>query len=121
MSLTNFKKVCTFRLDLFALLGLICILCALGRWQLHRALEKETILHIFEQTQKLPERVWRSSEPNPLSFQKILVSGRWVPQVFYLDNQFHGHQVGYEIYVPMQLESLTVLLVNVGWLAAGAD
>jgi surfeit locus 1 family protein len=121
MSLTNFKKFFILRVDLFILMGLIFFLLSLGRWQWQRAHEKQSILDAYALSQTSAEQEWNAHQKLPHPFQKIRVKGSLSNQVIYLDNQFRHHQLGYEVFVPIELESKTFLLVDIAWVPLGQD
>ncbi|HAW93014.1 MULTISPECIES: SURF1 family protein [unclassified Arsukibacterium] len=102
------------------------ILSKLGYWQLQRAEEKTIQISQLEQLQ----------QQGPLNWQQLTVltaheadgvlfadQGRWLkPYVWLLDNQIVQGKVGYDVIVPMQnTDSSQLLLVNLGWVAAGND
>jgi surfeit locus 1 family protein len=72
---------------------------ALGNWQLRRADEKR------------------------LSFPRVVVDGEFMARyAVYLDNKTRRGRVGYEIVMPLKLrDSGAHVLVNRGWIAAGAS
>ena len=110
-------------------LGLITVSAAvaivatlmLGRWQLHRAEQKEAIQSRLERQGKLPplegQIVISLNEPGALMQRKVFVRGRWLTDItIFLDNRPMGGQQGLYVVTPFELEgSQTVVLVQRGW------
>jgi surfeit locus 1 family protein len=70
---------------------------ALGNWQLRRAEEKRVVL------------------------PHVTVEGEFLPRfTVYLDNKLNHGRVGYEVITPLKLRDGSNVLVNRGWVAAGA-
>ncbi|MDF1677106.1 MAG: SURF1 family protein [Legionellaceae bacterium] len=106
-------------MSLLAFLGIL-LFVNLGAWQLHRADEKKQIL--AEQAEALtraPE-LWLGEAREALPFKRIKFAGKFLPEVFFLDNQYHAHQIGYHVISPMLMPTGRVVLVDRGFVAAGA-
>lgn len=93
----------------------------LGRWQLHRAAEKEARAAEYAARATLPVLDARSLagpgvDPQ-LVYRHVQARGRWLPQyTVALDNRPMGGQPGFYIVTPLRLEdSATVILVQRGW------
>lgn len=105
-------------------LALVAVFFSAGRWQLHRAVEKETLL--AESARVLSER-----EPQPLSqLSQDAASGlAWAAGRGYflpgpallLDNQRRGEAVGVTVYRVFLPEGGRPLLVDLGWLPLPLD
>ena len=119
MSVTNFKKNFIFRLEFIVLILVLFILLGLGFWQLHRYQEKRMILQAVAKQSNAIVVEWNMTKPAPQNFLKLSVSGQLLKQVFYLDNQFYQHQLGYHILVPIELDNHTILLLDQGWISLG--
>jgi surfeit locus 1 family protein len=99
----------------------VVIMFALGNWQLHRAEQKTTRLLAVElaaKTAQLDLQQILSSNIDdmldmPVNFEGTADAVRY----FLLDNRIHEGRVGYEVLVPMQTYSGTVI-ANLGWVAA---
>jgi len=103
---------------LFAL-ALIAGFVSLGRWQLHRAAEKQALLD--QQAQLLADRSSKSlAELSRQSETRLAwVEGRGVfPDLpaLLLDNQRRGDAVGVHVYRVFQPNGGRELLVDLGWL-----
>ncbi|MFQ5661271.1 MAG: SURF1 family protein [Gammaproteobacteria bacterium] len=103
------------------------LLVSLGFWQLDRADQKERLRQQFEQriqsapvdiNHALDQRV-KSTE---MIWRKVIAAGTYEPRYqFLLDNQVEQAQAGYFVYTPFKLDAgQTGVLVNRGWIAAGA-
>jgi surfeit locus 1 family protein len=106
-------------------LALFAVLFAiLGRWQLHRADENRALAEQFaagsaERALKdLPPELTESNR-----FHRVEVEGTFAaaPQ-FLLDNMLHDGVAGYHVLTVLRLEGTRRrLIVNRGWVGAGAD
>jgi cytochrome oxidase assembly protein ShyY1 len=102
------------------------ILSKLGYWQLQRAEEKTVQISQLEQLQQQGAVGWQQlavlteGEADGMLFAD---NGRWLkPYVWLLDNQIVDGKVGYDVIIPMQnTDKSRLLLVNLGWVAAGGD
>lgn len=119
MSVTNLKKNFIFSLEFIVLILVLSILLGLGFWQLHRSQEKKMILLTVATQSNVLVVEWNVTKPAPQNFLKLRVSGQLLKQVFYLDNQFYQHQLGYHILVPIELDNRTILLLDQGWIPLG--
>ena len=109
---------------LLVLLGLLVAtgFALLGRWQLHRAVEKQDMLDAVS-------RVMRTRAPGPLTaaaqprgYDWAAGSGHFLgAPVLLLDNQRRGDAVGVHVYLPFQSDAGQTLLVDMGWLALPGD
>ena len=99
----------------------IVIMFALGNWQLQRAEQKTARLIAIEQASNTAlvdlQQVLRSNIDEmldmPVSFDGAADGTRY----FLLDNKIHKGRVGYQVLVPVQTDSGTVIS-NFGWVAA---
>ncbi len=106
-------------------LVLIAVMVKAGFWQLDRAEQKKILLSQAQQQTRLSEHalLWTSQAP--------LQQAKWVElrgqlnteQVWLLDNKVHQGQVGYEVLLALTPEDVSRqrILVNLGWIPAGAD
>lgn len=101
----------------------VVIMFALGNWQLQRAEQKTARLLAVERAAKTAQinipQVLRSNINEmldmPVNFEGDPDSERY----FLLDNKIHNGQVGYQVLVPIQTNSGTVI-TNFGWIAAAS-
>lgn len=99
----------------------VVIMFALGNWQLQRAEQKTMRLLAVEQAAKTDQvdlqQVVSGNVDNmldmPVNFEGTADANRF----FLLDNKIHNGRVGYQVLVPMQTYSGTVM-TNFGWVAA---
>jgi surfeit locus 1 family protein len=93
----------------------------LGRWQLHRAEQKEAIQSRLERQAKLPtltgQAVITSNDPGALLQRSVSVRGRWLAdRTIFLDNRPMGGRQGLYVVTPLALEGdQAVVLVQRGW------
>lgn len=92
------------------------LLLKLGFWQLQRADEKKSMINNAVTQEKQPTMRWDEVKPLPQQYQKIKLSGHFLPHVFLLDNQHHDHQFGYDVLSPLLLANGQVVLIDRGWI-----
>ncbi|HMB43636.1 MAG TPA: SURF1 family protein [Luteimonas sp.] len=108
---------------LFAL-ALIAGFSSLGRWQLHRAAEKQSLLD--QQTQLLatsaPQSLAELSRQSETRLASVEGRGRFADApALLLDNQRRGDAVGVHVYRVFQPFGGRALLVDLGWLQLPPD
>ncbi|MCC6592551.1 MAG: SURF1 family protein [Xanthomonadales bacterium] len=95
-------------------------LAQLGRWQLQRAADKQTLLTGIEEAHASGLVEFATLDPRAsLRFRAVRVRGEFIAdrQVL-LDNQMRAGQPGVRVYVPLRLSGTRLaLLVDRGWLA----
>ncbi|MGK0381927.1 MAG: surfeit locus 1 family protein [Flavobacteriales bacterium] len=98
----------------------VVIMFALGNWQLQRAEQKTERLLAVEQAAKTAQvdlqQVIRGNIDNMLDMPVNFEGEADAEQFFLLDNKIHKGRVGYQVLVPMQTYSGTVM-TNFGWVA----
>lgn len=115
-SVTFFKFRFTPSWLMSLLTVLFCVLfIRLGYWQIHRADEKAKMLAAEQKQEKLKPILWRAQQHVPRQYQRVQVEGRYVPQVFFLDNQHHQHQFGYNVLTPLELGDGSIVMIDRGW------
>ena len=112
--MSNFQKV------LIALvIGLaVAVLCGLGLWQLTRLDSKNNI--VAERNQGISDSVIEITNstgltPQDLDWQRVRVSGSWLPPVLIVGNSARSGVRGKEYIKPLKLTQNLVVLVNLGW------
>lgn len=95
----------------------------LGVWQIHRADEKRSMLAHFATMRDMPPVWLKETEIQPIeNYQPIMIEGAYDNRsIFFLDNQFYQHQVGYEVIEPFVSTSGKMILVSRGWVKASQD
>lgn len=115
-SLTCFK----FRFTSSWLMLILTILsfslfARLGFWQIQRADEKKKMI-VAQKTQELQKPLpWTKNQKLPLQYERIILTGNYLPQIFLLDNQHHQHQFGYDVVSPFELSDGSIVLIDRGW------
>jgi len=99
----------------------VCLFCRLGLWQLHRAQEKEEILHAFASAPHQPAQEFSAAykKLSSSNYPHARVRGRYDRVHSYLlDNVMRDGVVGIEVFsVFIPENEKKVLLINRGWLA----
>lgn len=115
---------------LTSLLALIFIylFASLGFWQLNRAEYKRNLYSEFEARQAADAIDFNLEKNNQLDKEALVwkplkAGGTFLEQYqILLDNQVEATRAGYYVYTPFKLDqSEHIVLVNRGWLIAGAD
>lgn len=105
----------------FALLPLLLVL---GFWQLDREQEKRELQAVFDRRLQEEPVVLTELDPGSteLAYRKVRLRGQFDnARYFLLDNRIHQGRVGYEVIAPFRVANgQTTVLVNRGWLPAGA-
>lgn len=103
---------------------MIALTVWLGRWQMHRAEEKEALQAMLESRMAEPPVRLTGAVPSaePLLFRRVHAEGEWIAQQqIYLDNQIHEGRAGFAVVTPLRLRgSPAAVLVNRGWEPRGA-
>ena len=99
------------------------VLLSLGKWQLERASFKQNLeFEYLASIVSLPVNLNDSEEKTfgeLKNFTKIRAEGRYIDQLFYLDNQTTNGQVGYWVFQPfLTNRSRQNLMVNRGFIRA---
>ena len=107
-------------LTLSALIG-IAVTASLGRWQLSRATQKETLQHQIHQgeireTIDTKELLATQSIATEM-YRPVTLRGTWLARyTVFLDNREMDEKAGFFVVTPLRLEhSDTVILVQRGW------
>lgn len=97
---------------------------SLGNWQSRRADEKRGLAERFERASRaVPMAVPATpAAPGDLVFKRLAAKGEYVPRyTVLLDNKVYRGRAGYFVVTPLRLAGSTLhVLVNRGWVAAGA-
>ncbi|WP_339720506.1 SURF1 family protein [uncultured Paraglaciecola sp.] len=99
----------------------VVIMFALGSWQLQRAEQKTQRLLALEQAGNTAQvdlqQVLGSNLDNMLDMPISFEGTAEVTRFFLVDNKIHKGRVGYQVLVPLQTTSGTII-ANFGWVAA---
>jgi surfeit locus 1 family protein len=104
---------------------MIVLTISLGRWQLHRAEEKEARQSLFDS--HMAEAPLRLTGPvpsaEPLLFRRVHAQGEWLAdRQIYIDNQIHEGRAGFAVVTPLRLRGTSAaVLVNRGWTPRGSE
>ncbi len=102
-------------------IGLLAMLVSLGRWQLHRAAEKQALYDSFASGTDATRSITETTQPLA-RYQHVEARGRYdESRQVLIDNMFDGERVGYFVITPLELEGGGWTLVNRGWVPLGAS
>jgi len=108
-----------------AALGVTALFAALGMWQLDRAEQKRVMHAEFENRGNTPEvdlNQMGVDNMTALAGRQAAAAGRYRGATILLDNQVHQGRAGYLVYTAFDLTGRKEsVLVNRGWISAGAD
>lgn len=112
-------------LPTLAAAALVALTLWLGRWQTHRAEEKEARQALFDsRMRETPVQLTGSvGSAEPLLYRRVRAAGEWLPDgQIYIDNKVHEGRAGYFVVTPLRIAgSADALLVNRGWIARTLD
>ena len=106
-----------------ALLALLAATVSLGNWQRHRAEEKALLRAQYDQAVGAPPVPVSaaSTDAAALRFRPVRATGEFAAAAQVLiDNKVHGGRAGYDVVTPLRLAGDRYVLVDRGWVAAGA-
>lgn len=93
----------------------IALFIRLGFWQIQRADEKKKML-AAEEVQLKQKPIWLNmNQKLPNQYQRVVLKGHYLPNLFLLDNQHHEHQFGFDVLSPLLLSDGTVIIIDRGW------
>jgi surfeit locus 1 family protein len=105
-------------------IALIALTLWLGRWQTHRAEEKDALQALFDTRLRETPVQLTGSVPSaePLLYRRVRAAGRWVGEgQIFIDNQIHEGRAGFHVVTPLRLDNRKeAVLVNRGWVARDA-
>lgn len=108
----------------FALTGIAVVwltLVGLGTWQVQRAWEKQALIEAQASARDEPHRTSAVCPGPEAALRAARVSGTFVTSdQILLDNRIRNGRTGYDVITPLRLGSGELLLVDRGWVAAGA-
>ncbi|MFT3906722.1 MAG: SURF1 family protein [Steroidobacteraceae bacterium] len=100
----------------------MALFIALGRWQWHRAAEKQAMEDAFARGTLAITPLGQQPLTDIARYTQLQVHGRYDgAHQFLLDNLSRDGQAGYEVLTPLRLDDGRVLMVNRGWLPGGGD
>ena len=104
----------------FGTVLLFMILVGLGAWQVQRLEWKNQLLAEIDQAERQPAELLTA---NPQPFEKVTVSGRWLPLVAHYGVEVRdtpqGPRMGSQLVVPLARLDAPAIMVVLGWVADG--
>lgn len=99
---------------------LFTVLVGLGTWQVQRLEWKNQLLAEIDQAERQPAELLTAS---PRPFEKVTVSGRWLPSVAHYGVEVRdtpqGPRLGSQLVVPLARLDAPAVLVLLGWVVDG--
>ena len=110
---------------LVAALSIAALFAGLGLWQLDRAAQKRAMFAEFERRVNTPKVDLNQPGVDhgaALAGRRAAAAGHYSGTTILLDNQMHRGRAGYLVYTAFELNGhKQSVLVNRGWIRAGAD
>ncbi len=108
-----------------AMLASVAMTVALGFWQLGRADTKQALQQNIDSFAQQPALLISANEikREDVLLRRVEARGRFAPDhSVFIDNRLYKHQPGYYVYMPLRIaDTNKFVLVNRGWIAAGAE
>jgi surfeit locus 1 family protein len=101
----------------------VTVFVSAGNWQRGRMAQKEALLARYEAAAReapsgLPAN---GASVDDLRYRRVEVAGRFdADRQILIDNRVHDGRAGYHVVAPLLLDDGRAVLVNRGWIAAGA-
>jgi len=105
-----------------AAIAAIAVFVAAGNWQRGRMGQKLALRAQVDAAAALPPVAFpRTDDWTAWRYRAVVATGTFdAGRQILLDNKVHGGRAGYEVVAPLALADGRVVLVNRGWIAAGA-
>ena len=98
---------------------LIALLVSLGRWQLHRAAEKQVLFDAFAAGSDATQKIDLASAKVP-RYSHVEADGHYdETRQILIDNMVNAERAGYFVVTPFALQAGGWVLVNRGWVPLG--
>jgi surfeit locus 1 family protein len=111
-------------LPTLGMIAVVAITVALGNWQRHRAVEKETLGAQFAAAAGAPPVELAPGDPDAarLRFRIVRATGEYdAARQLFVDNKIHAGRAGFDVVAPLKLAaSNRYVLVDRGWIAQAA-
>ena len=111
---TSWPRVAGHCLCLLACLGL----CRLGVWQWERGLDKQQLGQRFVHAKAQPALSQLPRPSSQVHYRSVTLTGRYVDDIWLLDNQVRHGRVGYQAYQPFLTHAGERVMVDIGWYLA---
>jgi surfeit locus 1 family protein len=103
----------------------VALTIVLGFWQLGRAQTKQALQGRIDEFARQAPIILGAGEvrPDELALRRVEARGRFdARHAVFIDNRVYKHQPGFHVVMPLRLgQSDKYVLVNRGWIAAGAE
>ncbi len=109
-------------LPTLAAFAAVALFVAAGNWQRDRMEQKQALRAQLDAATATPAvPLPRATDWDALRYRPVVAAGTFdARRQFLLDNRVRGGRAGYEAVAPLALDDGRVVLVNRGWVAAGA-
>ena len=126
LAIASFLTARRFRPTLWPTLGLVALVAvtiSLGNWQRHRAEEKQALRAQYDLAAGEPpvQLAAMAGDAAAMRFRRVRATGDFDARAQVLiDNKVHAGQPGYHVVAPLRLAGGGYVLVDRGWVGAGA-
>ena len=96
---------------------LFLLVLSLGVWQIDRGYKKKELENTFleRQSQPVKEIKYNTFENSDL-YRNIVLEGKYLDQIFLLDNKIHNGKPGLKVFSPFESINESLVLVSRGWI-----
>ena len=96
---------------------LFLLVLSLGVWQIDRGYKKKELENTFleRQSQPVKEIKYNTLENSDL-YRNVVLEGKYLDQIFLLDNKIHNGKPGLKVFSPFQSINESLVLVSRGWI-----
>ena len=96
---------------------LFLLVLSLGVWQLDRGYKKKELENTFLERQSQPVKEIKYNEfENSDLYKNVVLEGKYLDQVFLLDNKIHNGKPGLKVFSPFESINESLVLVSRGWI-----
>tara|TARA_A100001388_G_scaffold188843_1_gene142036 strand:- start:785 stop:1480 length:696 start_codon:yes stop_codon:yes gene_type:complete len=96
--------------------ALFLLTLSLGVWQINRGYEKRELENTFSFQQSYPvEEITYNLDSKINLYRNISIRGRFLQNLFYLDNKIYDGKPGVVVLSPFELEDGSAIIVSRGW------
>ena len=96
--------------------ALFLLTLSLGVWQINRGYEKRELENTFSFQQSYPvEEITYNLDSKVNLYRNISIKGRFLQNLFYLDNKIYDGKPGVVVLSPFELEDGSAIIVSRGW------
>ena len=102
---------------LITFFALFSLTLSLGIWQINRGYEKKELENTYSLQQSYPvEEITYNLDSKINLYRNVSIKGRFLEDLFYLDNKIHNGKPGVVVMSPFELDDGSALMISRGWI-----